>query len=117
MNIFVSYTTIDTYINLELLTPLSKCLKKHGNPFIDLLHNNSDEKQDRVEKELNDADIFLFLKSDSVQMSKWVSWELNYARKLRIPCIELLVSEDIKMEKFLKEVEVKLSKQNKELTI
>ncbi|GAD79475.1 TIR domain-containing protein [Vibrio ezurae] len=62
----------------ESLTPL-------GKPYIDLIHNDSLDKQARVEHELTQSDIVLLLNSASIQSSPWVRWEIDTAEQLGIP--------------------------------
>lgn len=89
MNIFVSYTTRDTYINKELLDKVSNIVSELGSPYVDLLHNNSLDKQAYVESMLKSSDVVLLLSSDSIDKSKWVNWELAQAKKIKIPIVEV----------------------------
>ena len=95
MNIFVCYTTRDAFINRDSLAKLSRVLSKFACTFIDLIDNDSENKQERVEIELEKADVVLLLRSGSVHHSKWVSWELNRAREKGIPCIGVDIREKI----------------------
>ncbi|MFA1562978.1 TIR domain-containing protein [Aliivibrio fischeri] len=85
MKIFVSYTTRDSIINHESLATLVEPISIFGKPFIDLIHNDSEDKQARVESELKESNILLLLRTNSIQYSKWVKWEVTTALNLGIP--------------------------------
>jgi hypothetical protein len=105
MNVFVSYTTRDNFINRDSLVQLSRVLSKFGDSFIDLIDNDSENKQERVETELEKADFVLLLRSGSVKHSKWVSWELNRAKEKGIPCIGVDIREKINPRYVARQVE------------
>ena len=98
MRIFVSYTTKDAVIDENLLNWISNLLTSCGRPFVDLLHNDSPDRQFRVERELYSADILLLLESSSVKDSRWVLWELQQAQNLDIPIIRIRVDNYINYE-------------------
>jgi hypothetical protein len=107
MRIFVSYTTRDTEINRNLLLWISEILKSHGVPFIDVIHNDSSNRQSRVKKELDSADIVLLLKSKSIEKSKWVSWEINRAKSQDIPIIQVPINSFVNREYLNKMIDYK----------
>jgi len=100
MRIFVSYTLKDTIINRESLCMVSSLLISCGKPFIDLLHNNSSNRQFRVSQELDAADVLIFLDSNSAKESKWVNWELKQAQNLNIPIVRIRIDNNMSLEKF-----------------
>ncbi|WP_420791205.1 TIR domain-containing protein [Enterovibrio gelatinilyticus] len=53
-------------------------------PYIDLLHNDSLDKQARVKDELINSDVILLLESDAISDSPWVQWEIETATSLGI---------------------------------
>ena len=57
MKIFVSYTTRDKDITSELLNTVFFKLRKIGKVYIDLIHNDSINKQQRVLNELDTSDL------------------------------------------------------------
>jgi hypothetical protein len=87
MKIFVSYTTRDLEITTAFLRNISYQLKAYGDVFIDLLDNNSPNKQDRVIKELETSDLLLLIETKSTYLSKWVILEMDTATSLAIPII------------------------------
>lgn len=87
MSIFVSYTTRDYYINRELLEGVCEALSEYGHHYIDLLHNDSIDKQRHVEKMLYKAKLLILLSSSSVEKSEWVRWELIQAERSFIPIV------------------------------
>jgi predicted nucleic acid-binding protein len=104
MKVFVSYTTIDKEITVKFLQGINDFLKSQGNVFIDLIHNDSTDKQKRVFYELENSDIVVLVNSKNVYNSYWVSKELDFAEKVGIPKLILFPSEI----KFLPEVKLRL---------
>lgn len=101
MNIFVSYTTRDCFINYDSLLSIVEPISILGQPFIDLVHNDSIDKQKRVEDELDKSNLFLLLESSSIQSSKWVKWEINKAKSLGIPIKSINIVDTISLKKQL----------------
>lgn len=83
MKYFVSYTTRDKEITLNLLNEYSDFLKTQGKVFVDLLHNDSISKQERIFKEIEKCDVLIVLVTDNVFKSEWVLLEIEYAKKLQ----------------------------------
>ncbi|MDN3562629.1 TIR domain-containing protein [Vreelandella neptunia] len=96
MNIFVSYTTRDSYIDKEFLAFISNNVSIFGLPYIDLLDNYATDKQTHVETMLHSSDLVLLLSSKLINESHWVHWELTQAKKLNIPILEVCVKENNK---------------------
>lgn len=72
MNIFVSYTTKDSEVTLHRLNEISIKLRQIGYVYIDIIHNNSQDKQKRVFEELDNSDVIILIISNNVYNSKWV---------------------------------------------
>lgn len=87
MNIFVSYTTRDKVIDRQLLEDASEVLSSYGNFYIDLLHNDSQNKQAHVSHMLSQSDILVLIESCSIKESSWVQWELREAEIIGIPVL------------------------------
>lgn len=85
MKIFVSYTTRDSVITIQNLQQLEVALSNIGQPYIDLIHNDSKDKQKRVEQELAKSQVVLLLKTSSILLSPWVQREINLAQNFGIP--------------------------------
>ncbi|HEM7507397.1 TPA: toll/interleukin-1 receptor domain-containing protein [Providencia rettgeri] len=82
--IFVSYTTRDNSIDHHSLEYLDKILKENKfTCYIDLLHNNSINKQEKVYRELLSCDIFLAIKSSKYNESEWAMRELQIAQDVK----------------------------------
>ncbi|MQM30539.1 MAG: hypothetical protein CRU78_08390 [Candidatus Accumulibacter phosphatis] len=96
MGMFVSYTTRDHYIDRELLEVVSEVLAEYGPYYIDLLHNDSLDKQRHVELMLSKAQLLLLILSKSINKSEWVQWEIREARRSCIPIIAVQASSDRK---------------------
>jgi len=77
--IFVIYTTIDSYINKELLLKINEDLKQYGNVFIDLIHNNSENKQEYVLQMLYESSHIVIVETPKIRESKWAQMELKIA--------------------------------------
>lgn len=93
MNIFVSYTTRDNEVTINSLINFSNKINSFGKIFIDLIDNNSNDKQGRIIEELNKTELLILIKSKSILNSEWVKFELDSAEKLNIPVIEFDISE------------------------
>lgn len=96
MRIFVSYTTRDHYIDRELLKSASEVLSDFGPSYIDLLHNDSVDKQLHVELMLSQAQLLVLISSNSINESEWVQWELREAKRSGIPIISVHAPSDKK---------------------
>ena len=110
MNIFVSYTTRDHHIKICLLEAVSDVVSEYGRPFIDLIHNDSDDKQAYVERKLLSSDLVLLLLTDSINQSKWVQWELAKAKNNKIPVITVPINSEVYSD-YLDDIRAKLSKE------
>ena len=88
LKIFVSYTRLDNIVHMDFLIKLNNFLKTFSHPFIDLIHNNSLEKQMRIEKEISIADYLILLRTHSTFDSQWVQKELSIAKEMDIPILE-----------------------------
>ncbi|WP_418551573.1 toll/interleukin-1 receptor domain-containing protein [Prevotella sp.] len=93
MNIFISYTIKDKEISLNSLNFISKKLKHIGNVYIDIINNNSLNKQERVFYELDNSDVVILLVSPNVYKSRWVKMELERAKEKSIPIIPFTLKE------------------------
>lgn len=93
MNIFVSYTTKDQEVTLHSLTEVSIKLKQIGYVYIDLINNNSLNKQKRVFDELDNSDVLILLVSPNVYKSKWVIKEIERANLQLIPVVPFTINE------------------------
>lgn len=80
-NIFVIYTTRDFYVNKESLINIYEDLNKYGNVFIDLLHNNSVDKQEYVLEKLNESSHIVIIDSPKIHESKWAQLEIKIAKE------------------------------------
>ncbi|TKG89256.1 toll/interleukin-1 receptor domain-containing protein [Puteibacter caeruleilacunae] len=86
--IFVSYTVRDNIVKKDFLEKVESFLQAYGRPFIDLLHNNSENKQLRVETELTESDCLILINTKDAKKSEWVNKELSIAIKNGIPVFE-----------------------------
>lgn len=98
--IFISYTTIDKEINIDLLLKVEKKLKKFGNIYIDLLHNdNHIEPQKKVVDKLIESELLIVINSENISNSKWVNIELEIAKEKNIKTIYANI-DDIMQDNF-----------------
>ena len=93
MNIFVSYTTRNNEVTINSLIDFSNKISSFGKIFIDLIDNNSEDKQSRVVEELKKAEILILIKSKSIFNSEWVKFELDSANEMNIPIIEFDIND------------------------
>ncbi|MDF3029204.1 MAG: hypothetical protein K0S23_3511 [Fluviicola sp.] len=82
-DIFVIYTTRDHFINEELLLRIYNDLKIHGNVFIDLLHNDSMNKQEYVIEKLYKSSSIVIIETPKLIESKWAQLEIKLAIELK----------------------------------
>lgn len=96
--IFISYTIRDGNINRDFLNQLQQKISFHCEVYIDLIHNDSVDKQDRVIKELNCSDFMVLIRTERIDASEWVEREILLANQLKIPIVEFEFAELIKKE-------------------
>lgn len=88
--VFVSYTTRDNKLDIYSLRVIEGKLKQLGySCYIDLLHNNSKNKQQRVYNELISSDYFMAIISDNYHLSPWAQKEITLAHKLKKQIIKI----------------------------
>ena len=95
MNIFVSYTTKDSEVTLHRLNEISIKLRQIGYVYIDIIHNNSQDKQKRVFEELDNSDVIILIISNNVYNSTWVIKETERAYKQFTPIVPFTINEII----------------------
>jgi hypothetical protein len=93
MKYFVSYTTRDKEVTKELLAIFSKQLEKSGNVFIDIIDNDSLDKQTRVIEELENSDLMILIETKSIYQSEWVALEIEKAKARQIPIRKISINE------------------------
>jgi hypothetical protein len=93
MKYFVSYTTRDKEVTKELLSIFSKQLEKSGNVFIDIIDNDSFDKQLRVIEELENSDLMILIETKSIYQSEWVALEIEKAKSRQIPIRKVSINE------------------------
>lgn len=81
MKIFLSYSMRDGYITLTRLHELSRNLDKYGTTFADAVHNQDKDRQGRVEREILNSDLIVFIKTDGFKSSMWARKEIRLATK------------------------------------
>ena len=92
MRIFVSYTLKDGYLDTSVLSQVKELYRNCDSCYIDILDNDSVDKQGRVDQELQLADVLLLIETPMVMKSKWVRYELDVAKSRNI----LIIKSDIK---------------------
>lgn len=93
MNIFISYTIKDKEISIYKLKNISKKLKQIGYVYVDLINNDSVNKQARVFQELDNSNVVILIISPNIYQSQWVLKELERAKEKSIPIIPLTIKE------------------------
>ncbi|KAF2511670.1 TIR domain-containing protein [Flavobacterium arcticum] len=97
LKVFISYTVRDGEIDSHFLTKLNHQISEISTVYIDLIHNNSVNKQNRVVNELKKSDFIFLIRTEQTNNSKWVNKELSLARELNIPIVEFKHKELIKV--------------------
>ena len=95
--VFFSYTTRDGFIDAELMKELNSRLSPLFSIFIDLIHNDSEKKQERVLSEVRCSNYLVVLNTPLIEKSDWVKIEVDEAKKLGIPVLytELIKHNDL----------------------
>ena len=94
MRIFISYTTQDREITIYKLKEIADVLKQIGEIYIDIIDNDSLNKQERVFYELDNSNLVILILSNRILNSDWVKKEIERALEKNIPIIRL-TTEDI----------------------
>ena len=81
MKIFISYTVRDGHINIDVLKEIDRKLSEKYDLYIDLIHNKSRLRQDKVLNELKNSDRLILINTPKVNQSPWVKLELDIAKK------------------------------------
>jgi|UPI00076AE0E5 hypothetical protein len=113
MKVFISYTLRDSFVSKEFLIAVSSVVSEFAIPFVDILHNHSDNKQAYVMEQLDSSNIVLLISTPSIVKSEWVMTEVMYANKQLIPIISIPLKEngaDLSLEKIKKTLPVELNK-------
>lgn len=85
--IFVSYTSRDSLVTLQLLSQLADTLSPLGTVFIDCLHNTSENPQRKVMEELKSSSAMVVVVSPALMESPWVRLEIECAASKKIPIL------------------------------
>lgn len=93
MLVFVSYTLNDGSLTLEKLQGIHDIVSQYAICFIDVIDNNSIDRQKKVIDTLNQSDMMLLLVSPGIKKSKWVCLEYQIAQEHRIPIYEIDVED------------------------
>lgn len=80
-NIFLIYSTHDKFVNKESLEKMCKELEYYGDVFVDLLHNNAQDKQEYVLQKLFEASCIVIVNSSNITESKWAQLEIKLANE------------------------------------
>lgn len=95
MKYFISYTTRDKEITRNFLEAFSLRLKRKGEVFVDLIDNNSADRQARVIHELDSCNLFILIETENIYKSNWVTIEIERAKSRNIPIHKVKI-EDIR---------------------
>lgn len=92
MLVFCSYTLRDGLVTIEKLRKLKELISKSADCYIDILDNDSIDKQKRVVEELSKAQLVLVLMSPDLKKSAWVKEEYRIANEKNIPIVEININ-------------------------
>lgn len=93
MLVFCSYTLKDGLITIEKLKELKMLIHQFAQSYIDILDNDSFDRQRRVIEELKKSKLLLVIKSPDIMKSDWVRMEFTIAKEQNIPIIEIDISQ------------------------
>ena len=113
MLVFCSYTLRDGLVTIEKLRKLKELISKYADCYIDILDNDSIDKQERVVEELNKAQLVLVLMSPDLKKSAWVQEEYRIANEKKIPIVEININHINDLQEILSNYE-KVNVFNKE---
>jgi len=88
IKIFISYTLQDGFINIDFLQSIKLNIIDQCLSYIDILDNDSRDKQARVEEELLNSDYLILIKTMNIGKSDWVKKEILLAKENNIPIVE-----------------------------
>lgn len=92
MLVFCSYTLRDGLVTIEKLRKLKELISQSAACYVDILDNNSIDKQKRVVEELSKAQLVLVLMSPDLKKSAWVKEEYRIANEKKIPIVEININ-------------------------
>lgn len=102
--LFFSYTLRDGMVNDSLLSEIYTILVKTFDVFIDLLHNDSTDKQTRVLNELKSSQYVFVLKTPMIEESSWVGIEIAETKKMGIPLFFIDLKEGYSNDEKIKKI-------------
>lgn len=112
MLVFCSYTLRDGLVTIEKLKSLKELISKSAVCYVDILDNDSIDKQERVVEELGKAQLLLVLKSPDLKKSAWVKEEYRIANEKKIPIVEINIEQINEIQEILSSYE-KVKEYNK----
>ena len=92
MLVFCSYTLRDGLVTIEKLRKLKELISQSASCYVDILDNDSIDKQERVVEELSKAQLVLVLMSPDLKKSAWVKEEYRIANENNIPIVEISIN-------------------------
>ena len=105
MLVFCSYTLRDGLVTIEKLRKLKELISKSADCYIDILDNDSIDKQERVVEELNKAQLVLVLMSPDLKKSVWVKEEYRIANEKKIPIVAININHSNDLQEILSNYE------------
>jgi len=91
-------------VNDSLLSEIYTILVKTFDVFIDLLHNDSTDKQTRVLNELKSSQYVFVLKTPMIEESSWVGIEIAETKKMGIPLFFIDLKEGYSNDEKIKKI-------------
>lgn len=64
-----------------------------GDFIINILHNDSTNKQKRIIQEIDNSDLLILIETENVYKSQWVQLEIKRARQFQKPIKRILVKD------------------------
>lgn len=105
MLVFCSYTLRDGLVTIEKLRILKELISQSAACYVDILDNDSIEKQKRVVEELKKAHLLLVVMSPDLRKSAWVTEEYRIANEKKIPIVEIHINQINDIQEILSKYE------------
>ena len=83
--VFISYTLRDENVTIKKLQALKRQMPLSCDSFVDIIDNDSEDRQARVDKELWECNSFMQVRSPSIGKSDWALYETMRAWTRMIP--------------------------------
>jgi hypothetical protein len=89
MRVFVSYTLRDGVLSACVLAELASRMRDFCSPYVDIVHNRSENPQAHVLRQLSECEVVLACMTPGFLASPWVGLELSLAQARACPIVPI----------------------------